>query len=386
MPITIERTALLAAMKAARVAVPTKAGIPILAHFRLTATPDGGLIVAANNLEIAVRATAPAVVAVPGVATVPAALAAAMLAQATAPTLTIARDQGRVRITGAGTKLTLPTLDPEDWPEPTGGEPTSTATCDAAALRRAIGAVAHATATDESRPILAGINLAVGGGRLVADAADGYRLARAIVPVGGDGEAWRAIVPGKALAAIVGVLPDGEVAISRLGHGAEIGIASATVQVRARTYDGAYPDFGQLLPREYAVVARVPRAALADAAKLAALAGEGARDTVPALALAIGSETIVVSGAGWSGDTEAEIAVPLPQSPEGEMRIGVNADYLDRALGAIEGEWATLRIGAGTVGMVILTPGGTPEGGSAAVGDATVVQGLMPCTLPGEVG
>lgn len=370
MNFTIERAALLAAVKLARVAVATRTSLPILTHLLLDATPDGHLAATATDLEIGMVAVAPAVVKEPGRATVPAHLAAAMLAQCAAPTLSVALDKGKVRLTGTGTKLALPALDPTDFPALGSGEPpVPLADCDAGQFRAAVARVAFACAEgDANRAMLAGVNLAFADGLVTLSACDGFRLARTTVPVHRpDGaEDCAALIPARLLTGIIGALPDGQLRIGRDRNA--VVFATATAIGHARTLDGLFPNLDQLIPREHALTRTVPRAEWRDAARLAGLAAASAsgKDGFVALDLDIAADEITVAGAD---ESEAEIAVATPPGAGEGAKTTANAAYLVDALGAIGGEAVTLRLGA-RGGMIVLTPAdpAEPDG----------IQGIMP--------
>lgn len=377
MNFTIERSALLAAVKLARVAVAAKSSLPVLMHLLLDAAADGMLTVAATDLEIGLVATAPAVVKEPGRATIPATLAAAMLAQCAAPTLAVALDKGKVRLTGTRTKLALPSLDPADFPTLGSGDPPAPlADCDAARFRDAVARVAFAVADDASRPNLAGVNLAFGPDKLTLTACDGYRLARTALPIHRPEGAPDAValIPAKLLAGIIGALPDGQLRIGRDRNA--IVFATATATGHARTLDATFPDVDQLLPREFALTRAVPRAEWRDAARLAALAAEGSttKDGFVKLDLDFDATGITVAGSDESEATIAVATAPAEFAHDGQgetsaVSTAVNAAFLIDALGALGGEAVTLRIGTPR-GMLVLTPADPAEAGS--------IHGIMP--------
>lgn len=372
MQLTIDRAALAAAVKLTKFAVATRTTLPVLAHYRLEAGMDGTLTVAATNLETFVAATVAADVVKAGAATAPADLLAPMLAQCAAPTLTLAHQKGRLRLSGERTNLALPSFDAEDFPDALlGGEAAPVATCPVAALREAAGRAAIAAARDDSRPVLAGVLFEADGERLTLAAADGFRLAVDALPVARPegAEAVSFIVPAKPLTALLGALPDGEVAIGLARTLVEFAVPGRAV-ARLRMIEGAFPAWRMILPASFARVARAPREALRDAARLAALAGyqAGAAHGAPPIVrldLAIGPDTVVVSG---SDEAEAEVAVPLLAPVGDARRVSLNAAYLIEALGALPGGVAELR--ANEASQVVVVAPGEPDAGT--------LHGIMP--------
>jgi DNA polymerase-3 subunit beta len=378
--LTIERSALAAAVKVARVAVASKATDPLTGHFLLDAGSGAGLTVTATDLEIFVAANAPAVVDAPGRATVPAALAVAMLAQCPAPTLTVALERGRVRLTGTGTTLALPSLDPEDFPAGAlGGTPTPLATCATATLREAVARVAFAAADKHTVPALVGVYCEFTGGTLTLTAANGYRISTTQVALDHAGEevpVVRRSVPAGRLAALLAALPDGPLAIGLAGNC--VALDTATVSARIRTIEGAFPNFRDLLARKaIATRARVPRDELRDAARLAGLAAEspgGKGGGFTRLDLAIGPARVTVRG---EDSAEAEVAVALLAPIDAPCRVRMDAGYLAEALGALGGAAIELR-GDDPVSILVVAPTDPAD---------PTLHGIVPMALtPGEGG
>lgn len=380
MKFTIERDALHRAVKLARIAVPTKpTSLPILTHFVLTATPDGGLLVEATDMEIVAAAECPAVVEQPGSATAPATMLASMLAQCPAPRLSVALDKGKLRLAGEGAKLALPSLHAEDWPDWTGkGTVTPFAECDAAALRDAVGRVAVAAANEPGR-VLDGIHLEFGDGELRLSAADGFRCATTTIAVarpGGETARAAAIVPGGALREIVGALPDGTIAIERRGN--VVCFTGATARARSRTIEGAFPNLLGIVRIDATTEVRLPRAELRDATRLAMLAAfagkaDGKGRAIVRVDLAIGPDGCAVRGAD---DAEAEVRVPLAgDTPASPFAVSLDGHKLAEALQSIPGESVVMRARSATQ-VIVFAPGDEGAG--------ETLHGIMPMHVGGQ--
>lgn len=375
MRFTVERGALMAAVKLARIAVPTRpTSLPIIAHFVLTATPDGGLLVEATDMEIVAAAECPAVVDSPGRATVPAMLLASMLAQCPAPRLSGTLEKSKMRLIGQGAKLMLPALDAEDWPDWSGNAvPVSLGECDAAAFREAVGRVEFA-ANEGSGTVQQGVHLEFLESVLQLTALDGFRFASAVVPVAraGDAERFAAIVPADCLKKIAGALLEGQIQIERRGN--LIGFVCAAARARVRTIDGAFPNWRMIIPQELPIAVTLPRTELRDAARLALLAGDAGKGgasgrSIVRVDLTIGPDGCVVRGAN---DAEAELTVPIMgEATIPPCKISLDGGYLIDALGALPGDSVTLRA-QDNLRVQLLLPAG--EQADTAVS----VQGIMP--------
>lgn len=336
MDLSIDRSALLTGLKAARVAVATRTSLPILEYVRLEALAGGGLALAATDMEVGLKTTVPATVKDPGAVAVPAALAFSLLSQCADETLTLRVEKnGKVRLAGPTTRLLLPTLDAENFPNMPGIDPDDRplhplAETTTEAFAAALARVVHAAAADTSRPVLHGVSLRPVEGGLLLECADSFRCALATLPgVVAEGGADRALVPAKRLAALVGALGAGPLAIGSLGSVLRLATAETTAIIR--TIDGLFPDLLSVIPRKFTRTIRLPHEETARAVRLATV--PVAKQESPLVTLSFGPEGLDVSSAD---DAEAAVTVPLPEPAGAPVAIHLNARYLAEALGALE--------------------------------------------------
>lgn len=356
--LSIDRATLLAALRLVAVAAAKKTSLPILSSIRLVASDDGTLAVACTDMEMALAATVPAEVITPGTVCLPAALALALLARCADARLTLAVDKaGKVRLTGATTRLVLPGSDDDDFPHIPGIDPDARpaqplATTTVAAFAAALDRVKHAVLGDLSRPVLAGINLRAADGTLTLEAADGFRCAVAALPATTpDGTGGRVLVPGQRLAALAAVLPAGALTLATIGT--VLRLTAPDVTGILRTLDGAFPDLALVVPRQFKQTIRVPRAGLLGAAHLARVAATGQEH--PLCTLAFGPDGLDVSG---REDAEAASLVPLAEPPADPLTVHLGARYLADALGAFDGDDVSFCIDSPTQLVAVRSWGG----------------------------
>ncbi|MEE9247813.1 MAG: DNA polymerase III subunit beta, partial [Dehalococcoidia bacterium] len=207
-------------------------------------------------------------------------------------------------------------------------------------LQQAIQNVAFAAATEDSRPVLTGVQLELKGDTMILAAADGFRLAVHETKLGSAvPEDTSIIVPAKTLSEV-----------SRIAGGQEepikVMINSGKTQVLFRLKDaeivsqliqGTFPNYGQLIPKDFetrAIIdvsefARATRAASIFArdgsgiVRLQVTAGEG-EGGVGTLSVSARSEEV--------GDDEGKIDATV----EGESaKIAFNSKYLSEVLGVL---------------------------------------------------
>ncbi len=169
----------------------------------LLATDGGRLRVSATNLEIGINDWVGAKIDEEGAVTVPARLLTDFVNSLPPERIDLelsVRTQ-TLHIRCARYEANIKGIDAQDFPiVPTAGDTERFARLEADALRQMIAQVVFAAATDESRPILTGVQVRFEGDRLTMAAADGYRLSVRSIPLGQPvKEKVEVIIPARAL-------------------------------------------------------------------------------------------------------------------------------------------------------------------------------------------
>lgn len=211
-------------------------------------------------------------------------------------------------------------------------------------LSDAIKSVVFATATDSSRPVLEGVEWTIADGNLTMAAADGYRLAQALMSAGTQ-ESWpKIIIPARALAEVAHLFP-GEVQV-------EIGTQHASFRGRTGTgltahltsllITGTFPNVAALIPTSYTTAVAMSREALLAGVKRAGIFAVDASDVVHLTPEDDGLR-IWTAGAERGRSTETVETI----SGEGTDAIALNATYLVSALAVapastVQLEWSAV--------------------------------------------
>ena len=217
---------------------------------------------------------------------------------------------------------TLRCLPIEDWP--TLEMPTGAVNLAPQGYRAAVLAVLPAVSSDEGRPVLTGM-LHESGFALTLAGTDSYRLhVSELACAFARGETFKAVIPGRALKAIAGMIGKkmSEPIGFRAGDSVAVWHLPDGTSVSCRLIEGEYPNYRQLLPDVDATADGTPRNAaygrltFEPGPMLEAIAAAGAvcRDTTP-LRLELngrvdvsgsspdlGTTLVTVDGATWTGE------------------------------------------------------------------------------------
>jgi len=333
--------------------VPSKSTLPVLSNVLLT-TRDGELQLTANNLELSVAHRVPAAVESEGDITLPARLLAdyvALLDHGQKVQLELNTKTHKVHLACGRYEANVAGIDAEDFPPVPAVSGGSSFTVPAGLLKQAISEVVFAAAPDDTRPVLAGVLVKVGGGALTLAAADGVRLAVRTVDLPESGPELTMIVPAKTLTEVARLLSDSEdeqVAINTTANGNQIYFAFGKTEITSRLIEGQFPDYNRIIPADSKTKIKLSTGDFLRATRAAAVF---ARDNSMIVRLecsppkenadlALGS-VMVKSTSAEMGDNEGT----LDASVDGEdTQIAFNGRYLRDALEAIDTPEVILQI------------------------------------------
>lgn len=350
-----------------RVVAP-RSTLPVLGNV-LLATEGGQLKLAATNLELTVVCWVGAKVEEEGAITLPARLLADYVGLLSAgEPLNLELKAKKAHLSCGRFEANISGIDAEEFPaipSVSGGTSLKLA---APRLKEAINQVVFAAAPDDSRPVLAGVQMSVSGGKLTMAAADGFRLAVRKIDLG-DAEVpdISMIVPAKALTEVARGLPndeDVEVEIAVTADQSQVVFRHRQAEVVSRLIEGQFPDFNRIIPRESKTRVTLQTADFLRATKAAQVF---ARDNSMIVRLnlvpaeggdeALGRVTVAATSAEIgdnTGDVDASV--------EGDaMQVAFNGRYLRDALEALDAQQAFLEV-TGPASPGLIRPASGPNG------------------------
>jgi DNA polymerase III subunit beta len=319
--------------------VSTRTAVQILSGILLRAA-GGKLELAATDMELSIRtALEDAQVEGEGAAVVPGRLLVDLsrLLPESEVTIEYREEENVLRVTCGPAEYRLNTYGAEDFPRlpETDAAPTSAVSADA--LLETLASVGRAVSRDEARPVLTGILVKFGDGKLVMAATDSYRLSYKETPIEGTVPDIEAIVPARALEELR--------RLASAGSTLELGVQENQVLfgvdgtwLTTRRIEGQFPKFDELRPKEFAHEVTVPREELLDVVRRTAVMAH--RNSPLRLRFAEGELTV------WTQTQDVgEARETLPVRFEGEpLEIGFNADFLRDGIESAEGDELRVRL------------------------------------------
>ena len=321
-------------------AVASRTPLPITSNV-LISTDGGRLKLSATNLELTITTWIGAKVEEEGVVTVPARLLGEFVGSLPSEEVHLVGAPGgkSLNVTCARFQANIAGTDPEEFP------PTPTVVdgfevnIGTELLKQAIDGVAFAAATEDSRPVLTGVQIEIKDGGLVLAAADGFRLAVHETKLADEvPESSSIIVPAKSLQEVSRLASGKDYPVKiKVNEGkTQVLFQFETAAVVSQLIQGTFPNYSQLVPKEHVSKTTVDVGEFARATRAASIFArdgsgivrlqtfEGEEDGIGGLSIEARSEEV--------GDNKGKITATIEGDP---AKIAFNAKYLTEVLGVL---------------------------------------------------
>ena len=330
-------------------AAATRTTLPITNNVLLS-IDQGRLKLVATNLEMAISCWIGAKVEEEGAITVPARLLTEFVASLPSDKIkmSLSPRTRTLELKCARFEARISGIDAKDFPPIPQVEDGVTTKVEVEALRQGIGQVVFAAASDESRPVLTGVNAEFEGDLLTLAAADGFRLAVYKLPLAAPvSQKTTAIIPARTLAELNRLAADQEEAI-------EIKVSASKSQVLFRLKDielvsqlvqGSFPQYAQLIPQSFNTRAVVDVAQFLRATKTASIFARDGSGIVR-LVIAPGGEKApgrlsISARSEEIGDDVGEIDATVQGE---EAKVAFNGKYLTDVLSVLHEPQVALEV------------------------------------------
>jgi len=321
-------------------AVAVRTTLPITNNV-LLATDKSRLKLSATNLEMAISCWIGAKVEEEGAITVPARLLSEFISSLPSEKVDInlSPQTKTLGLKCARFEARISGVDAKDFPPIPRVEGGIATKVEVEALRQAIGQVAFAAATEESRPVLTGVDAEFDGDTLTLAAADGFRLAVYKLPLAqAVSQKTEVIIPARTLAELNRLMADQEEAVE-ITVNPEKGqalFALKNIELVSQLIQGSFPNYSQLIPKKFNTKAVISVADFLRATKTASIFARDGSGIVR-LVVAPGGEMtpgkVTVSARSEEiGDDVGDIDAMV----EGEeAKIAFNGKYLTDVLSVL---------------------------------------------------
>ena len=243
-----------------------RANLPVLGCVLISAE-GSRLTLRATNLECGVEIVVPAKVSTEGTVAVPAGILNGFLGNTKGKTISASLAGEVFKVESERANASIKTIPHEDFPILPRVSAETSFTIKASDLVRAIRSVAYCASLSAVKPELQSVLLYGEAGKLTAVATDSFRLAEKQMPLKSTGSIPQLLVPARNAAELMRVLDSVKGDIEIYYNDNQLSTQADDIYYTSRLLDGAFPNYRQILPKEFSTEGLVLREDMSSALK-----------------------------------------------------------------------------------------------------------------------
>lgn len=244
-------------------------------------------------------------------------------------------DNNQTLITSGVSEFTINGLDANNYPHLPEVETENQLVFPTDLFKEVVNQTVIAVSTQESRPVLTGVNFIINSDGLTSVATDSHRLAQRKIDITSD-EEYNLIIPGKSLTELVRTISDSVKEISMSISENQVLFSFDNVMFYSRLLDGRYPETDRLIPDDSNTTLTFDSSNLLSSVERASLLSHESRNNVIKLVIKAADKKATLFGNSPEVGTVEEVLDC--SSLEGEdLDISFNPDYLKDALRSFGG-------------------------------------------------
>ncbi len=315
--------------------------LPILNNV-LIATEANGLRLVTTNLELGVSVVIRGKIEQPGRYTVPSRLLTDFVSYLKHEKVTIELTAAGLVITSGHSRTTIKGLPADDFPVLPAVEGGTRTSLPATELQRCLEGVIFSAANDESRPEISGVYFKMDERTLTVAATDSYRLAeRTTKTLSAVAQPQELILPARAAHELLRLISDGQTELKLQASETQARFWLGEIELVSRLIDGRYPEYGQIIPREWQTKISCDRGALITNVRAASLFCKPGINDLTLRADPSRKQILLQAANTQLGEHEASLEAGLQGR---EVSIVFNYRYLLEGLQSLAGETAELEL------------------------------------------
>lgn len=262
---TTLQTLLSAASTAARFS-EKKSNLPVLGCVFITAE-GSRLILRATNLECGVEVVISAKVLTDGIVAVPASVLAGFLGNTRGKSVSVSLVGEVLKITTESSSASIKTLPYEDFPVLPRVPAEHSFKIKSIDFVKAIKNVLYCASLSAIKPELQSVLVYGEAGKLTSAATDSFRLAEKTVPMRTGGSVPELLIPARNAAELIRILEGVNAEVEIYYNDNQLSFQTDGTYYTSRLLDGSFPNYKQILPKNFTTEAVVLREDMAGALK-----------------------------------------------------------------------------------------------------------------------
>lgn len=331
MKIVVLQSNLVRALNQVAKIVGSRTTLPVLNNILLVAE-KGKIKIAATDLEVAISTQTIGKIEEEGRITLPAKLLLDFVTNNKDESVEITTKEMAAGLKSSRFEATIQGISADEFPSVPPAPKEYLAIFKKSEMIESLKKVAIAPASDETRPVLAGIYFQFSGHELTLAATDSFRLAEKKIELKEEVKESKVIIPARTVNEVLRVasLSEGdEIALAVTENQASFKIGETYIV--SRLIEGAFPNYSQIVPAAFKTETKIKVSDLTSAVRMTSLFSRDAANNN--VKIAVGKDGLDISSAASQIGT-AKSHVPAEVKGEG-LEIAFNARYVLEVLNVV---------------------------------------------------
>lgn len=181
-------------------------------------------------------------------------------------------DEYKVWIHSNNSEFNLNAINPQEFPQTSMNDTKNPIYLDKSIFKNLLFQTSFAASSQESRPLLTGINFRLHNNTLECTATDSYRLAKNIITINNNIEnEINIVIPCKNLLELIKIIKDDDKKLELHVFSNRVLFKFDNILFQSRLLNGTYPDTSKLIPDDYLIKMEAPKNELFDVIDRASL-------------------------------------------------------------------------------------------------------------------
>ena len=338
MKFTCDQDKLQKALSAVSRAIPNRSSLPITNHILIDAGNNEIVISATDAETMAITYSLPANVGEMGALALPSRLLTDFITSLPPDMIDFGQkaDSYQALLTCAKNKSSIEGIDPSEFPPIPKNTGSTQFKLSASKFKSAIAKVVFSAATDDSRPILMGVQFLIQDSELTLAAADGFRLSVCKIKLETDQNAASFVVPARALSELGKLLielGDNQFTMTVNDQNTQVEFDLGFSRMVSQLLQGTFPKYDQLIPDDWKTKITISAKEFIRETKIASIFARDGSGIIRLNADASSGKLQIMAKAEELGMNESEIITEIQGD---DLKIAFNSRYLMDILQILE--------------------------------------------------
>jgi len=242
--------------------------LPVLGCILIEAK-NNQLIVRSTNLDLGIEITVPVKVDEEGIIAVPGGILSSFISQIQSKNVMLETVEGNLKVSTPQNSTVIKSMLHEDFPKIPVIEDGKSFSIAAQQFVQGLQSVWYSSSTSSMKPELSSVYVYADGDEAVFVATDSFRLAEKRIPLKNSKEFPSILIPHRNVLEIIRTLEGSKDEVQVKMNKNQISFAFEGIYLTSRIVDGVFPDYRQIIPKEFKTETIVLKADFQQALKIA---------------------------------------------------------------------------------------------------------------------